>query len=91
MQTEKITIANLSCGGCVNTITKKLTSIEGVKKVEVDLETNNVLVSHNETVNREQLTQMLLSIGYPEATEKNGLLTQLKSVTSCLTGKLSNN
>lgn len=90
MKTENITIANLSCGGCVHTITKKLTAISGVEKVEVDLKTNNVSVNHNETVNREQLTQMLLSLGYPEATEKNGLLMQLKSVTSCLTGKLSN-
>lgn len=90
METENITIANLSCGGCVNTITKKLTAITGVEKVGVDLETNIVSVNHNEMVSREQLTQMLLSIGYPEATEKNGLLTQLKSVTSCLTGKLSN-
>lgn len=89
MKTENITVANLSCSGCVNTITKKLTSIIGVEKVEVDLETNNVSVNHIESVNREQLTQMLLSIGYPEATEKNGLLTQLKSVTSCLTGKFS--
>ena len=90
MKTENITIANLSCGGCVNTITKKLTAIAGVEKVEVDLETNIASVNHNETVNREQLTQMLLSIGYPEATKKNGLLTQLKSITSCITGKLSN-
>ena len=90
MKTENITVANLSCSGCVNTITKKLNSIIGVEKVEVDLETNNVLVNYIETVSREQLTQMLLSIGYPEATEKNGLLTQLKSVTSCLTGKFNN-
>lgn len=90
MKTENIIISNLSCGGCVNTITKKLTSIAGVEHVNVDLETNNVSVDHNEMVGREQLTQMLLSIGYPEATEKNGLLTQLKSLTSCLTGKLSN-
>jgi copper chaperone CopZ len=89
LKTENITVANLSCSGCVNTITKKLTSITGVEKVEVDLETNNVSVNYTETVSREQLTQMLLSIGYPEATEKNGLLTQLKSVTSCLTGKFS--
>jgi copper chaperone len=89
MKTENITVVNLSCSGCVNTITKKLNSIIGVEKVEVDLETNNVSVNHVETVSRGQLTQMLLSIGYPEATEKNGLLTQLKSVTSCLTGKFS--
>lgn len=90
MKTESITISNLSCSGCVNTITKKLTAISGVEKVAVDLETNSVSVNHNEMVNREQLTQMLLSIGYPEATEKNGLLTQLKSISSCLTGKLTN-
>jgi copper chaperone CopZ len=90
MKTENLTIANLSCDGCVNTITKKLSAISGVEKVEVDLKTNSVTVNHNEMVSKEQITQMLLSIGYPEATEKNGLLTQLKSVTSCLTGKLSN-
>jgi copper chaperone CopZ len=90
MKTENITIANLSCGGCVNTITKKLTTISGVEKVEVDLKTNNVSVNHNETVNRDQIKQILLLLGYPEATEKNGLLTQLKSMSSCLTGKLSN-
>lgn len=89
MKTEIITVANLSCSGCVNTVTKKLTAIIGVEKVEVDLETNNVSVNYNETVSREQITHMLLSIGYPEATEKNGLLTQLKSVTSCLSGKFS--
>jgi copper chaperone CopZ len=69
MKTENITVANLSCSGCVNTITKKLTAIIGVEKVEVDLETNNVLVNYNETVSREQITHMLLSIGYPEAAE----------------------
>jgi copper chaperone len=90
MKTENITIANLSCGGCVNTITKKLTAISGVEKVEVDLKTNNVSVNHNETVNRDQVKQILLLLGYPEATEKNGLLTQLKSMSSCLIGKLSN-
>lgn len=90
MKTENITIANLSCGGCVNTITNKLTAISGVEKVEVDLKTNNVSVNHNETVNRDQVKQILLLLGYPEATEKNGLLTQLKSMSSCLTGKLSN-
>ena len=69
---------------------KKLTSITGVEKVGVNLETNSVSVKHNEAVKREQLTQILLSIGYPEATEKNGLLTQLKSISSCLTEKISN-
>ncbi len=90
MTTERIVIANLSCGGCINTITKKLSAMSGVENVDVDLETSSVSVLHNETENREALTKMLFSLGYPEATEKNGLLTQLKSLGSCLSGKLSN-
>ena len=89
MQTENITIANLSYGGCISTVTKKLSAIAGVETVTVHLEINTVTVNHNEAGNRELLTETLFSIGYPEATEKNGLLTQLKSITSCLTGKFS--
>ena len=90
MTTEHIVIANISCGGCINTITKKLSTMPGVENVHVDLETSSVSVLHNETENREALTKMLFSLGYPEATEKNGLLTQLKSLGTCLSGKLSN-
>jgi copper chaperone len=89
MKTDAITIANLSCVGCVNTITKNLIAISGVEKVEVDLSTSIVTVSHNETVSVEKLIEKLTSLGYPEATSKNGLLTHLKSITSCMTGKLT--
>lgn len=89
MKTENLTIANLSCNGCVKTITKTLKSMVGVEDVNIDLETSLVSVNHNETVSRDDLKSMLLSIGYPEASEANGLLTHLKSVTSCLTGKFS--
>ena len=89
MTTEKITIANLSCGGCVNTITKKLTALVGVDSVAVDLTDSLVTVNVNNETGRAELTKTLMSLGYPEATEKNGLLTQIKSIQSCLTGKLS--
>ena len=29
-------------------------------------------------------------LGYPEATEENGLLLQLKSFASCMTGRVHN-
>jgi copper chaperone len=90
MQTDTIIIANLSCDGCVITITKKITAMNGVENVMVDLEKNNVLVNHNENVSRQQITDKLLSIGYPEATEENGLLMHVKSIVSCLSGKISN-
>jgi copper chaperone len=89
MKTDAITIANLSCGGCVNTITKNLAAISGVEKVEVDLATNIVAVAHTDAVSVEELIEKLTSLGYPEATAKNGLITHLKSITSCMTGKLT--
>jgi copper chaperone CopZ len=89
MLVENITISNLNCGGCIKTITKKLTSIVGVNKANIDLESNNVMVYHNDKVSRQELTEMLMSIGYPEATAENGLLTQLKGIGSCLIGKIS--
>lgn len=91
MPKENIVIANLSCGGCVNTITKSLMATPGVEKVEVDLLTSSVTTHHLEGVSREQLIQTLWSIGYPEATEKNGMLTRLKSRASCITGKITGN
>ncbi len=91
MPIENIVIANLSCGGCVNTITKTLMAISGVEKVDVELLTGTVSTHYLDGITREQLTQALWSIGYPEATEKNGLLTKLKSRASCLTGKITGN
>lgn len=85
-----ITVSNMSCNGCVNTISKKIKNIDGVEAVDVNLAENTVNIIHNEQVLYQQLTDALMAIGYPEATAENGLLTQLKSIQSCMTGKFSN-
>ncbi len=89
MSTIQITIANLNCGGCVKTITKKMLTEKGIENVNVDLDSSTVAISHNNNTNREIISLKLKALGYPEATDKNGLLTQLKSVKSCMSGKLS--
>lgn len=86
---SEIIIANLSCGGCVNTITKKIGTLEGVNRVNVNLENNTVTVEHNEKINREELSASLKKLGYPEATDENGLLTKIQSKISCAMGKVS--
>ncbi len=88
MESEKIIIANLKCGGCESTITDKLFEIEGVKSVVVNHEEDSVTISHNEKATRADFTKKLHSIGYPEATEENGLLLKLKSYVSCAIGKI---
>lgn len=89
MKTEKIIIANLKCSGCEKTIKNKLSEIEGVDSVVVNHEEDSVTINYNGNVSRDMLTEKLHSLGYPEATEENGLLLQLKSYASCMVGRMS--
>jgi copper chaperone len=89
MKTEEIKIANLKCGGCASTIKKELLQLEGVNEVNVNNDTDSVRVAYNEEV-RESIVNRLHELGYPEATEKNGLLLKLKSYSSCMIGKINN-
>lgn len=90
MKSETIVIANLKCGGCETTIKNALINIEGVKTVDIDAGSDAVTLSYEGDLKREVFTQKLYSLGYPEATEKNGLLLKLKSYQSCLMGKIEN-
>lgn len=89
MQTEKILIANLKCGGCENTIKTKLSEIEGVESVSVNHDEDSVTINYDGKACREDFTKKLHSLGYPEATEENGLLLQLKSYASCIVGRIN--
>lgn len=89
MKTEEIKIANLKCGGCATTIKKELLEIDGVNDVKVDTDNDSVTVTYKDEV-RETILDRLHQLGYPEATEKNGLLLQLKSYSSCMIGKINN-
>lgn len=91
MKTEEIIIANLKCNGCASTIKKELSKLPSVKNVAVDVDNDKVVVTYdNLDETRPAIIQTLHSLGYPEATEKNGLLLQIKSYTSCMAGKISN-
>ena len=78
MKTEEIKIANLKCGGCATTIKKELLELDGVNEV-----------TYKDEV-RSSIIDKLHHLGYPEATEKNGLLLKLKSYSSCMIGKINN-
>ncbi len=89
MKTEEIIIANLKCNGCASTIKKELSSLNGVQNVEVDVEKDAVNITYD-NIGRETIINKLHSLGYPEATEKNGLLLQIKSYGSCMVGRMNN-
>ena len=89
METEKIKIANVKCGGCATTIKNELMAIKGITAIDVDNENDTVEVTYD-GINRSVFIEKLHDLGYPEATEKNGLLLQLKSYSSCMIGKINN-
>lgn len=82
-------IVNLKCGGCVNTVKKGLLSIDGIDKVDVDLEASKVTVfTDNEKVIAD-VKAKLSKMGYPEVGDANTIMHKAKSFVSCATGKMS--
>tara|TARA_R110002167_G_scaffold125448_11_gene305605 strand:- start:3331 stop:3597 length:267 start_codon:yes stop_codon:yes gene_type:complete len=83
-----IIVQNLKCGGCAKTITSKLTDLNSITDVFVDVETSTVSFEHRDIKDALLAKVTLKSIGYPSIAEKNGLADKTRSLVSCATGKL---
>lgn len=57
--------AGITCGGCAGSIKNALEKMEGIKNVEVDINTKMVSVEHSAQISREQITSKLDDIGFP--------------------------
>ena len=87
----EISVENIKCGGCANTITTKLNNLANVTGSEVDVENGTITVKADEST-KEEVTQLLLKIGYPEIGTAAGLKAakaKAKSFVSCAIGKMS--
>ena len=87
-------VDNIRCGGCANSITKKLKEINGIEDVQVKVEQKQVIVTTDSTSNdeiRHIISEHLLKLGYPEENKKgsNNLKTKAASLVSCAIGKVS--
>ncbi|MDD2986479.1 heavy metal-associated domain-containing protein [Flavobacterium sp.] len=83
-----ITVQNLKCGGCANTITKKLQTMEDVSNVNINVEDNTVFISYSKEETYAQVVSALKTMGYPEENESNTLGNKAKSYVSCAIGKM---
>ncbi len=61
----EISAQNIKCGGCASTIIENLNKLDAVSDCQVDVETGVVSVSADES-SREEVTQLLEKLGYPE-------------------------
>jgi copper chaperone len=89
--TYDISVENIKCGGCANTITTRLNEMDTVDSCEVDVEKGIVSINGDES-SRQQVTQLLLKLGYPESGTAEGLKAaraKAKSFVSCAVGRIN--
>ena len=82
-----IIVDNLKCGGCANTITKKISSLEGISNVSVDKDTSTVSYDYEKESLLELVETTLAKLGYPKQ-GTSSLGQKAKSYISCATGKM---
>jgi len=88
--TYDLSVENIKCGGCANTITTKLNAMDVIESCEVDVENGVVTVNGDES-NKAEVTQLLLKLGYPETGTAEGLKAaraKAKSFVSCAVGRI---
>ena len=79
---------NIKCGGCANSISKKLTSIEGITEVDVDIEGGAIKMNFSNESILETAKTALAKMGYPEKGTSD-FIDNAKSYVSCMIGRMS--
>jgi copper chaperone CopZ len=65
MKTEHLTVTGMTCGGCVNSLTRALKAVAGVGDVNVTLATGETSVQYDENLTSpEQLRTAVDNAGY---------------------------
>ena len=67
MKTVTYSVPNISCKHCTHTITMELSDVEGVSKVDADVQTQLVKVDFEPPATEQELKNTLATINYPAA------------------------
>lgn len=85
---ETITVQNLKCGGCAKTITDKLSEIEHISDIKINIEESEIHFNYVNQSDVEVVKNKLSALGYPSIDDDNSVLSKAKSFVSCASGKL---
>ncbi len=67
MENKTFSIPNISCGHCVNSIKTELNELDGISKVEGDIEGKSVEVEWDAPATEDTIKNKLGEINYPAA------------------------
>lgn len=65
MSTVKYSVPSISCNHCVHTIKTELVELDGVKSVNADAATKEVVVDFDTPATPESIESLLAEINYP--------------------------
>lgn len=82
-----IVVQNLKCGGCASTITGKLSELENISDIEINIDESEITFNHLNKSDIDAVSNKLSAIGYPSIEDDNTVLSKAKSFVSCATGK----
>ena len=85
-----VEIQNLKCNGCASTINNKLSGLENIKDVSVNVENGSVSFKYDTEDTFETVKKELHKLGYPLLGEDNKLQSKAKSYVSCAIGRMNN-
>ncbi|SNZ00749.1 heavy-metal-associated domain-containing protein [Flagellimonas pacifica] len=83
-----VKIQNLKCGGCANTIKKKISALKSIEDVFVNVETDEVSFGYEGNEDFEAVKKELSKLGYPLMGKNNPRISQAKSYLSCAIGRM---
>lgn len=84
-----LSIQNLKCGGCANTIVTQLSKLDGITEVEVNNDTDEVSFIAVSEEKIETVKNKLSDLGYPIVGDANTLPKKAKSFVSCAVGRMT--
>jgi copper chaperone CopZ len=84
-----VTIQNLKCDGCKNTIQVRLSKIKGISNVDINVPKSTVSFDYLTHNVMEGLRAELSDMGYPITGDPNTIISKTKSYVSCAIGKIS--
>ena len=84
-----IIVQNLKCGGCAKTITSKISALDEISNLSVDVESSMVSFMHEDVNVALLVKDKLKALGYPSIDSANSMAAKAISFASCVSGKMS--
>lgn len=87
MSNSIITVENIKCGGCANSIKTKLSKLNDVENIDINIEQGTISFDHQDASTLDLIVTTLASMGYTQPGE-SGFTDKAKSYVSCMIGRM---